>query len=183
MSIGLALMLSATASAVPAAPDTAIVARNAYVVMRAYPKTSLHRGEEGVVGFRIKLNREGLLDSCQVTRSSGYQALDTATCDMLLKGATATPLRTDEGDRIAGYRDGLVEWTLPATARRPAQPPRFTTSSGANGETLICRRKLRAGSSFIREKICLTAADWRRQSDHAQQQTQDMQTPRGPLDK
>lgn len=178
--IAFALLTTLTGTAA-VAQESSIIARNQYVVMNSYPKVSLHRGEEGVVGFRVKLSREGRLDSCQVTRSSGYQALDTATCDMLLKGATATPLRTDEGDRIAGFRDGLVEWSLPATVRRPPVPPPYTAATNAVGEKLICRRQLRAGSTFVREKICLTADDWRRQSDFAQQQTQDMQTPRGPL--
>ncbi len=160
---------------------SAIVERNRLVVQKFYPKSSLRRGEEGEVRFRINVNRDGRLDGCQVTRSSGYEALDTATCDMLLKGATATPLIAADGWRTAGVRDGIVPWTLPEGARRPATPPPLTSKRSAAGEALICKRQTKNGSLYITEKICLTAHDWKLQSDYAQSETQAMQAPKGPL--
>lgn len=190
--IGLALAgLVEPAAAQQAVPDpvtvtapaelSAIIARNRLVIQKFYPRSSLRRGEEGEVHFRINVNRDGRLDGCQITKSSGYEALDTATCDMLLKGATATPLIAADGWRTAGIRDGIVPWVLPDGVRRPATPPALTSTRNAAGEKLICRRQTKTGSLYIMEKICLTTHDWKIQSDLAQQETQTMQTPKGSL--
>jgi TonB family protein len=142
----------------PAEPS-AIIERNKLVIQKFYPRSSLRRGEEGDVYFRINVNRDGRLDGCQIIKSSGYEALDTATCDMLLKGATATPLIAADGWRTAGIRDGIVPWVLPDGARRPATPPPLTSTRNAAGEKLICRRQTKTGSNYIMEKVCLTSAD------------------------
>lgn len=157
-----------------------IIARNRLVITKFYPRASLRRGEEGEVHFRINVNRDGRLDGCQVTRSSGYEALDTATCDMLLKGATATPLVTADGWRTPGIRNGIVPWELPLGARRPALAPPLTSTRNAAGEKLVCRRQTKTGSTYLMEKVCLTAADWKRQVDYAQSEVQAMQAPKGP---
>ena len=160
---------------------SAIVERNRLVVQKFYPSSSLRRGEEGEVHFRIMVNRNGRLDGCQVTQSSGYAALDTATCDLLLQGATATPLVSSDGWRIAGMRDGIVPWTLPAGVRRPTTPPPFTSARNAAGEALICKRQIKTGSAYIMEKTCLTREDWHRQEQYAQEETAKMQSPKGPV--
>jgi TonB family protein len=162
----------------PAEPS-AIIERNKLVIQKFYPKSSLRRGEEGEVYFRINVNRDGRLDGCQIIKSSGYEALDTATCDMLLKGATATPLIAADGWRTAGVRDGIVPWVLPDGTKRPATPPPLTSTRNAAGEKLICRRQTKTGSLYIMEKVCLTARDWKQQQDYAQAETQAMQAPKG----
>jgi TonB family protein len=164
----------------PAEPS-AIIERNKLVIQKFYPRSSLRRGEEGEVYFRINVNRDGRLDGCQIIKSSGYEALDIATCDMLLKGATATPLIAADGWRTAGIRDGIVPWVLPDGARRPATPPPLTSTRNAAGEKLICRRQTKTNSLYIMEKVCLTAHDWKLQQDYAQAETQAMQAPKGPL--
>ncbi len=164
----------------PAEPS-AIIERNKLVIQKFYPRSSLRRGEEGDVYFRINVNRDGRLDGCQIIKSSGYEALDTATCDMLLKGATATPLVAADGWRTAGVRDGIVPWVLPDGVRRPATPPPLTSTRNAAGEKLICRRQTKTNSLYIMEKVCLTAHDWKLQQDYAQAETQAMQSPKGPL--
>ena len=177
-------LIAAIAGPAMASEDPAsgspIVERNKYVVMQSYPSVSLRRGEEGVVQFRIKTARDGKIEACQVIKSSGYVALDKATCDMMLAGATATPLTAENGWRVEGTRDGIVDWKLPETAKRPATPPAFTAKQNAAGEPLICKRQTKVGSLAATEKVCLTAADWKRQLDYAQRETHDMQTARGP---
>ncbi len=162
----------------PAEPSE-IIARNRLVIQKFYPPTSLRRGEEGDVYFRINVNRDGRLDGCQIIKSSGYEALDSATCDMLLKGATATPLIAADGWRTAGVREGIVPWVLPDGVRRPATPPPMTSTRNAAGEKLVCRRQTKTNSLYIMEKVCLTAHDWKLQQDYAQAETQAMQAPKG----
>ena len=163
----------------PDMPDSPIIERNKLVVSKFYPPTSIRRGEEGTVKFAIVVGRDGKLDGCQVTNSSGYAALDKATCDMMLSGATGQVRRYDDKRRMAYTREGLVEWSLPDGVARPATPPPFDVTRSASGEPLICKRQTKTGSNFITEKVCLTRADWQRQQAFAQEETQKMQTPRG----
>jgi TonB family protein len=161
------------------AQPSQIVARNRLVVAKFYPPESIRRGEEGQVQFRIVSDKRGRLDACQVVKSSGYAALDTATCDMMLAGATATPLRNGKGWHVVGARDGIVDWTLPEDAPRPATPPPFTALRNAVGVPLICKRQTKSGSAFITEKVCLTREDWHRAEEYAQAETFRMQNPQG----
>lgn len=172
-------LLIPPAAALSNLPVSAIVERNKLVVMKAYPSRSLKRGEEGTVAFVVQIDRNGRLDGCQVTSSSGFPALDQATCEMLLAGATATPLRAEDGWRTAGRREGIVEWRLPVDARRPAVAP-VPTATGA-GDKIICRRQTKSGSTFMMEKVCLTKADWDRQEAYAREDLMRKQMPTGPL--
>ena len=163
----------------PVVHDSPTIERNLFVVMKSYPAASLKRGEEGAVRFRVTTDRRGRLDACQIVKSSGYAALDKATCTMLLAGATATPLRSEDGWHVVGNRDGIVEWKLPQGATRPASPPTFTAVRNAMGEPLICKRQEKTGSLVISEKVCLTAEDWNRAKDYAQGEVRRLQSPQG----
>lgn len=166
----------------PTPADTStslIVERNNMVIRKFYPASSLRRGEEGRVAFRIILNREGRLNACQVTKSSGYAALDKATCDMMLAGATGEVMRNADNRRVSYQRDGLVDWILPAGVARPAVKPPFNVATASSGEALVCRRQQKTGS-LVDQKVCLTRDDWKRQEAYAQQETRDMQAPKGP---
>lgn len=156
-----------------------IVERNALVIRKFYPVSSLRRGEEGQVAFRMILNRDGRMNACQVTKSSGYAALDKATCDMILAGATGQVMRNDEGRRVSYQRDGVIDWTLPEGIARPSVRPPFNVASASTGEALICHRQQKTGS-LVDQKVCLTRDDWKRQQAYAQEETQRMQAPRGP---
>jgi hypothetical protein len=129
----------------------------------------------------MRTNRDGRVDSCQIVRSSGFSRLDKATCDLILVGATAVPLENGQGWKIAGNRDGLVQWRLPEGAVRPAVLPDFDTMVNRAGKPVECRRQTKSGSVWRMEKICLTAEDWKRQSEYAQSQTYAMQNPQGAI--
>lgn len=172
---------AAFAQTPPSAETTAgpIIERNVLVLRKFYPPSSLRRGEEGQVGFKLIVNKRGRLDACQVTKSSGYAALDKATCDMMLAGATGQIYRNGDDRRVAYQRDGLVDWALPQGVAKPAVKPAFNVASASNGEAVICRRQQKTGS-LVDQKVCLTRDDWKRQEAYAQEETQKMQAPRGP---
>ncbi|MFN3389525.1 MAG: energy transducer TonB [Allosphingosinicella sp.] len=76
-----------------------------------YPKESLQRGEQGAVGYRVKIDRRGNPLSCEITQSSGFERLDLATCAMLMERARFTPKR--EGTRAERQTyDGRVVWRI-----------------------------------------------------------------------
>lgn len=171
----LATILALTVASSP------VIERNKFVIDKSYPAESALRGEEGDVTFRIRTNRKGQVDSCQVIASSGYRRLDESTCDMILRGATAKPLQDANGWRVAGVRDAYVEWRLPVQFAM-INTPAFDTKAGLSGIAIECRRQMRKGSIIVEQKVCLTAKDWNRQEQIAQGQTQGYQRGQGPMD-
>jgi TonB family protein len=157
-----------------------VIARNRYVLAQAYPAEALKRGEEGDVVFALEIDKRGRLNSCQIVHSSGYRALDTATCEMLLAGATAKPIAAERGRHASAVREGIVEWRLPEGIPRPATiPPRDVTSANAIPEKLICRRQTKSGSLYITEKVCLTREQWAQSEQYARDDVLRMQSPQG----
>ncbi len=164
-----------------AAATSPIIQRNRFVVDKSYPAESALRGEQGNVVFRIRTNRKGQVDGCQVIESSGYRRLDEATCDMILRGATAKPLQDANGWRVAGTRDADVEWRLPVQFAMGSTPA-FDTQPGRPGTAINCHRQLRGASIIIEQKTCVTDRLWNQQIAYAQAEAMAYQRPGGPRD-
>lgn len=78
-----------------------------------YPMEAIRNEEQGTVAFRLTINRRGNVTDCVVTSSSGSEALDDATCDILESRARYEPARNSEGKRIPGEDTGRIRWELP----------------------------------------------------------------------
>ena len=78
-----------------------------------YPPAALRAGEHGRVAFRLLIGTDGRVKRCEVTASSGSQALDRTTCAILLVRARYTPARDPEGNVIEGVDNAHVTWRLP----------------------------------------------------------------------
>lgn len=137
-----------------------------------YPAKSLKLGEEGDVHFLVELNRDGKLHSCTVTKSSGYPRLDQATCDMIVATAYFRGAERD-GVRKLSSHEGTVAWRLPPghSVPKPAAP----VAAAANVEPIICKRTLRLGSLYLKEKRCLTETDWKVAGELAEQEVRRLQ--------
>lgn len=166
MLVALVALASGTSAPVWAA-DTQREERNSEIVRYYYPAKSLKLGEEGDVHFLVELNRDGKLHSCAITKSSGYPRLDQATCDMIVATAYFRGAERD-GVRQISSHEGTVAWRLPAEyARREAPKPAAVT---ADIDPIICRRTLKLGSLYIKQKLCLTKSDWKFADDLAKQE-------------
>lgn len=165
----------------PAKPAQDITAANAAVIARYYPRASIRRGEEGAVEFRVVLNREGKIESCAITRSSGFVNLDDRTCDLMVETARFAAIRDASGWRARSVHDGRIVWRIPddQVPDTMAAPNRSIKVSAE--DRIVCRRQLRRGSLYVVEKICLSAADWRRQREYSQGALHAMQSPGGPI--
>ena len=110
MKLALIAVAALSASAAAAAnPDRDSEANRAFV---AYPKESLANGEQGVVHYRVRIDRRGRPNECEVTRSSGHSRLDMATCDMLIDNAVFTPARNGRGRTVRSEHNGRVVWRI-----------------------------------------------------------------------
>lgn len=86
-----------------------------------YPPQSWLAGEEGAVRYEVAVDESGAVTSCTISESSGHEALDQATCDILIKRAEFEPALNEYGEAIAGTYRGRHRWRK----REPQVPGAF----------------------------------------------------------
>jgi protein TonB len=154
------------AATVPSAEATARDAANGEVILSEYPARARAAGEQGQVGFKVALDREGYATACEVTHSSGYPRLDEETCQLILNRATFKGVRGTDGRRTNVVTQGVVNWRLPG-ASTAATPVRM---AAAKPEKKVCRRRIKTGSLADYERLCATKADWDRMSQRTREE-------------
>lgn len=83
-----------------------------------YPSQAIERGEQGYVGIRVEIAPDGKPSGCDVTSSSGSQALDKAACVMALK-RRYHPIKDFDGKPVVGVFRGEVAWLYSPPANLP----------------------------------------------------------------
>lgn len=78
-----------------------------------YPSQARREGREGVVGVSLRIGVDGIVSTCQVTRSSSTQALDEATCRLIQRRARFRPATDASGQAVEGSYSTSVRWVLP----------------------------------------------------------------------
>lgn len=131
-------------------------AQNGEFVSRHYPAGALKRGEQGRVAFRVTIETDGSLGTCDVTESSGFATLDNETCEILLRYGRFDAVRNEEGRSIRKAQDGFIVWRLPA-GTKVAQT---TAKSMPKPEQIICKRGTKLGSAYAKSKICMSRSEW-----------------------
>ena len=89
-----------------------------------YPLSALRRGEEGRVEFCLRVNREGLVESCTITSSSGFADLDETTCRIARDRVRFTPAHDAGGSAVEDFARGAIRWALPRPAPMAVTPPK-----------------------------------------------------------
>lgn len=84
-----------------------------WVNLNDYPSESLRLEQSGRVEFKLTINAAGRVSDCIVTRSSGYTALDTATCKLMLRRGRFSPAIDENGNEAPGSYSSSVTWTPP----------------------------------------------------------------------
>ena len=151
-------MSLAALEAAPDAQDQAVrQSRNGEFMIKHYPPAALARGEQGRVAFRLTIEPDGSLGTCDVTESSGFATLDKETCEILLRYARLKPVFAQDGRRIRATQSGFIVWTLPARANRVAST---TAKTMTKPDQIICKRSQTTGSLIQKTKQCMTRAEW-----------------------
>jgi protein TonB len=79
-----------------------------------YPRDALAHSWQGEVTVDLTISRKGRVTNCAVTKSSGYEVLDTATCKIFRKRAKFAPQLDSTGKAIAFHIVPVpIIWTLP----------------------------------------------------------------------
>lgn len=163
----LSALLIAAATPAFAAPSEEKAARDASnfdVILSQYPARARAAGEQGAVGFKVTLDRDGYATGCEITHTSGHPKLDQETCDLILSRAVFRGARQAGGS----VHQGLVNWRLDAASKAPLVA--VAASAKAVPEKKICRRRLKTGSLADYERLCATKADWARMSQRTQEE-------------
>jgi TonB family protein len=181
-----ALLLAAGPSfATPTQESSPRTVSNWDVMLSQYPARAREAREQGPVGFRVMLDREGYASECVVTSSSGFPALDDETCRLIMTRGEFKGINDSNGRRTNAVFEGVLNWRLPAppapaamatAVPAPAPAPSVAPPASASMATasaapapaaagsarLICRRKLKTGSLAAFERTCMTKAEWDR---------------------
>jgi protein TonB len=160
--LGLALLASVAAQAETPAEKAAREARNYDTLLQYYPKRALAAGEQGMVGFTIRLDKAGHPTNCEVTHSSGHRQLDDETCQLMLIHGVFNPVKDSDGNKTNQVTEGVVNWKIPGAAANTAAPVKVTS---VDSEKMICKRALKTGTLADYERTCMTKRDWQRLSD------------------
>lgn len=84
-----------------------------WVTTNDYPQSAIRSEAEGVVKFRLSVGTNGKVTGCEVTGSSGTEALDQAACAKLMLRGRFEPASDSTGALVAGSYTGAVRWQLP----------------------------------------------------------------------
>ena len=161
------------------APVTALASNTSDWIAKTYPKESLAMGEQGLVGFAVELDADARIDTCVVTKSSGYRRLDRATCDLIVTHAHFAPAESD-GKRVATIRNGHINWRLPGEFRQNAalaRPPAPITATELEADRLICTSSNAIGSLIKVTTFCLTKTEWAQARKEGQRQAEKFINP------
>jgi len=78
-----------------------------------YPQQAIRNEEQGMVAFKLRIDRHGRDSKCVIVESSGHRSLDDATCRILSERVRAVPARSDRGDAIPDNMEGRIRLALP----------------------------------------------------------------------
>ena len=67
----------------------------------------------GKARFRLEIAADGRVTGCTITGSSGFPALDQATCSLVSRRAKFQPARGREGQPVASTYTNTIDWRLP----------------------------------------------------------------------
>ena len=114
--------------------------------------------------FRVEIDEQGVVQSCKVVGSSGFERLDRETCDLIVEHATFKPIRDSEGIARDAVHEGLVNWRIPGAA----SATKVAASTEKGPDKVICKRIQKTGSLVARSRTCMTAREWAKQAEQYQ---------------
>ncbi len=88
-----------------------------------YPPSALRALAEGVVGFEVKLAKDGRVVGCRVTQTSGRADLDQQTCSQLRKTGQFKPALDAAGKPMKSTYASRLRWKIPRPAPDAIAPP------------------------------------------------------------
>nr|WP_298897035.1 energy transducer TonB [uncultured Altererythrobacter sp.] len=114
--IPLALPPIDTGPAMPSFTPKVATPRNdpgRWVTDSDYRTIWINREWTGTARFSLEINASGRVTNCQITRSTGHNALDNATCQLITKRARFRPATDVSGQAVPSTYSNAISWELP----------------------------------------------------------------------
>jgi len=77
-----------------------------------YPMEALRNEDQGTVTAKLAVDERGRVMRCEVSVSSGSDALDSRTCEILSNRARFEPARDESGHPVADTYTQRITWRL-----------------------------------------------------------------------
>ncbi len=134
-----------------------------------YPPKAIQRGEYGIVSILLHVSVDGRVTGCDITETSGSEALDTGTCALFGRRARFTPAKDVAGAPIQGeYREAIawgIEKKQPRTGLElsllvPSLPPGYRSPAKARllfdgtGKLMSCAMMVTSGNVAADQAVC-----------------------------
>lgn len=84
-----------------------------WITVQDWPEHPVRTVEQGTVEFRLEIGRDGRPAACRITQSSGFDALDSTTCILLMRRAKFWPATNDKSEPVDGSWSGRMHWDYP----------------------------------------------------------------------
>lgn len=101
---------------IPLAKPVAATPRNnagSWVTDNDYKSRWIREGMMGTASFRLQIAANGRVSDCRITKSTGYDQLDAATCALIAKRARFNPASNAAGEKTAGTYSSSIRWVVP----------------------------------------------------------------------
>lgn len=136
VAIAAALLLGALLAAGPALAQTEAkpLNRAGWVTSNDYPARSLRAEEEGRTVVAILVSREGRAQACLIVDSSGFSALDEATCTQVMRRGRFSPATDAAGNPRIGCHADRIAWNLDTL-----EPPTAASDEALKNACAIAR--------------------------------------------
>ena len=96
-----------------AAPARPVAPVASYLSNDDYPAAALRAEEQGTSQVRLTIGPDGRIADCQLSRSSGSDVLDRATCRILQRRMKFHPALDRRGRPKTGRFEARISWRLP----------------------------------------------------------------------
>ena len=84
-----------------------------WVTDNDYRNLWITRGYAGTASFSLDIDARGRVSNCTITRSTGFDPLDAATCRLIQRRARFEPARDSAGEAVAGSYSSSIRWRIP----------------------------------------------------------------------
>jgi len=84
-----------------------------WVTESDYRTVWINREWTGTARFSLEINASGRVTGCEITRSTGHNTLDNATCQLIAKRARFRPATDASGQAVASTYSNAISWELP----------------------------------------------------------------------
>lgn len=109
--LSLALMMSsASADAAGPTPARSVNGGRDWIYTTDYPADALRERRGGITTVRLRVNRQGEVEACEIARSSGHRDLDDISCMAMAMRGRYEPARNADGQRIASEVLRQIVW-------------------------------------------------------------------------